>query len=371
MTNRLNLFFSSYKLIVFLLLVIVCVYLPANSLVSSEETEKYKIKTVVIDPGHGGIDPGALGKKSLEKDIVLSVAKKLGKYIEEYFDDVQVIFTRKSDKFIELHKRADIANKNKADLFISLHANSNRNRNAYGTETYAMGLHTDEQNLEVAKLENSVITFESDYTTKYEGYDPNSAESFIIFSLMQNTYLEQSLEFASFVQDQFRERAKRADRGVKQAGFLVLWKTTMPSVLVEIGYISNPNEEKFLNSDQGQDYVASAIFRAFRDYKASIESKSDFSKIITSNEEEIKFKVQISSSRKQIPLDSDFFKNMENVEEIKVNKMFKYVVGDETNYKDITEYREKIKMNFPDAFIIALKNGKIITLKEALKEINY
>ena len=371
MTKYINVIFLKLKRFILCFLVFVSIFLSVTNFAFGDETPKYKLKTVVIDAGHGGRDPGALGKKSYEKDIVLAIGLKLGKYIEKSFDDVQVIYTRNTNKFVELHKRADIANKNKADLFISLHANFNKSRYAYGTETYVMGLHTDAQNLEVAKLENSVITFESDYTTRYEGYDPNSAESFIIFSLMQNTFLEQSLEFASFIQGQFRERVNRADRGVKQAGFLVLWKTTMPSVLVEMGFISNLNEEKFLTSRQGQDYMASAIFRAFRNYKASIESKSDFSKAITSSEEDISFKVQISSSRKQILVNSDYFKGLKNVEEIKVNKTYKYVVGNEIKYKDILEYREKIKEYFPDAFIIAVKNDKIIPLKEAFDEINH
>ncbi len=328
-----------------------------------------KVWKVVIDPGHGGKDPGALGRISREKDIVLGVGLKLGKYITENFDDVEVIYTRTTDQFIELHRRADIANKAKADLFISLHANSWRNKNILGSETYVMGLHTDEKNLEVAMKENAVITFEEDYTTKYEGYDPDAPESFIIFSLMQNTYLEQSLNFASYVQDQFRDRAKRIDRGVKQAGFLVLWNTTMPSVLVEMGFISNTNEEKYLLSDTGQDYIASAIFRAFRNYKTAVENKSDFSKSPVAISS-IHFMVQIMASRKPIPLNSDHFTGFEEVKEFKTDNMYKYAVGNESSYDEIMKYIQKVKLRYSDSFIIAVENGKIIPLNEALKKIN-
>ena len=211
--------------------------------------ENSKLKTLVIDPGHGGMDPGALGSKSKEKDVVLAVGLKLGKLINENQSDVKVIFTRKDDTFIPLHERADIANRNNADLFISIHANANKNHAVFGAETYAMGVHTNEKNMDVAKKENSAITFEKDYSSHYEGYDPNSAESFIIFTLMQGAFMEQSLEFANIIQTSFDKNAKRANRGVRQAGFLVLWKTTMPAVLVETGFISNTEEEKFLISD--------------------------------------------------------------------------------------------------------------------------
>jgi N-acetylmuramoyl-L-alanine amidase len=333
----------------------------------SEDTER--VWKVVIDPGHGGKDPGALGKISREKDVVLGVGLKLGNYISENFSDVEVIYTRTTDEFVELHRRAEIANKAKADLFISLHANFWKNRNILGSETYVMGLHTDEKNLEVAMKENAVITFEEDYTTKYEGYDPDSPESFIIFSLVQNTYLEQSLDFASFVQNQFRERAKRIDRGVKQAGFLVLWNTTMPSVLVEIGFISNASEETYLLSESGQDYLASAIFRAFRDYKIAVENKSDFSRS-TIDTSTVQFMVQVMASKKPIPLDSDHFKGFEEVKEFKSNDMYKYAVGSEFSYDEIMKYIQRVKNRYSDSFIIAVENGKIIPLNEALKKIN-
>jgi N-acetylmuramoyl-L-alanine amidase len=240
----------------------------------SNSPEAYRLRKVVIDAGHGGKDPGAIGKLGFEKDIVLSVALKLGKYIEQSYPDVEVLYTRKEDVFVGVAERSKFANEKGADLFISIHCNANPNKSPYGAETYVMGLHKSNENLDVAMRENAVITYEEDYSTKYEGYDPNSAESFIIFSLMQHSFLEHSLNFASSIQTEFKEKALRKDRGVKQAGFLVLWRTTMPSVLVELGFISHPKEEEFLLSDQGQDYLASALYRAFKDHKTNIESRS-------------------------------------------------------------------------------------------------
>jgi N-acetylmuramoyl-L-alanine amidase len=331
--------------------------------------ESYRIRRIVIDPGHGGKDPGTMGAVAKEKDIVLGIALKLGHYIEEYLDDVEVLYTRKNDTFIELYKRGEYANKVKADLFISIHANWYKSSSIYGAETYVMGLHTDARNLEVAQKENSVIAFEEDYTINYEGFDPNSAESYIIFSLMQDTFLDQSLELASLIQDQFKNRARRNDRGVRQAGFVVLWNTTMPSVLVETGYVSNPTEERYLNSEAGQEYIASAIFRAFRDYKEQIENKS----IIATPPpapSPIFFKVQIASSRKPIPADSKMFENIDGVEEWLVNDWYKYTVGHSSNYSEMLAYQNTMRERFKGAFLVAVKDGKIIPMSEALKEIN-
>ncbi len=330
--------------------------------------ESYKIRKIVIDAGHGGRDPGTSGKKVKEKDVALAIALKLGKYIEENLEDVEVIYTRKTDVLIDLYKRGDIANKAHADLFISIHANSFPNPRISGTETYVMGLHTNDENFEVAKTENAVITFEEDYTTKYEGFDPNSTESYIIFSLLQNSSLEQSLDFAGLVQNQFKNRVNRIDRGVRQAGFIVLWKTTMPSVLIETGYLSNTREEVFLASETGQDYIASAIFRAFRDYKINIESKSNFSHMIT--EPSILFKVQISSSRKQLDLNSNLFKNYTQVQEFQVGKLYKYAVGSTDSYEEIVRLQSEVRKDIKGAFVIAIKDNEIIPLSEALNEIN-
>jgi N-acetylmuramoyl-L-alanine amidase len=342
----------------------------------SQISERYSIKTIVIDAGHGGIDPGTSGRKVKEKDIALAIALKLGTYIEENIPSVKVIYTRTKDVFIPLDERANIANKNKADLFISIHVDGWHDTKVYGTSTFVMGLHKTEQNLELAKKENSVILLEEDYTNKYEGFDPTSSESYIIFSFLQNTFLEQSLNYASFVEHEFETRALRKSRGVKQAGFLVLWKTTMPSVLIETGFLTNPREERYLSSNDGQEYIASAIYRALKNYKKTIEEKSAFvakvdsSQLITKSDS-ILFKVQIASSGNSISKESDFFKGYEDIEEFKINNTFKYTIGSATDFEKIVAYKKIIEEKFPDAFIIAVdKSGKIIPLNEALKLIN-
>lgn len=236
--------------------------------------EKTRITKVVIDAGHGGKDPGTIGKKSQEKNIALQIALKLTDEIRSQCKDVTVICTRTTDEFIELHERAEIANRSKADLFISIHCNANPKHDFHGAETYVMGLHRTEANLEIAKKENAAILMEPDYSANYNGFDPNSDESYITFTLFQNAFLEQSTWFASIVQDEMKDRVGMFDRGVRQAGFLVLYKTTMPSVLIETGFLSNPEEEKFLNSQKGQLYISSAICRAFRQFKAKMEGNS-------------------------------------------------------------------------------------------------
>lgn len=238
-----------------------------------------KINTVVIDAGHGGKDTGTTGAAAREKDIALKIALELGKTIKKYLKDVKVIYTRTSDKFVELEQRAQIANKNGADLFISIHCNSlpkntsdKMRQGVYGTETYIMGTHTSDANFDVAKRENAVILMEEGNQEVYEGFDPNSPESYILFSLYQSAYLENSLRLAEKIEQQFKERVKRRSRGVRQAGFWVLYRTSMPSVLVETGYLSNSKEERYLNDAYGQSLIASGLFRAFRDYKDEIES---------------------------------------------------------------------------------------------------
>jgi N-acetylmuramoyl-L-alanine amidase len=352
--------------------------------------DNYKIHTVIIDPGHGGKDSGALGKNSKEKDIVLAIGLKLGKFIEDNLPDVKVIYTRKTDDFIPLYRRAEIANENKADLFISIHANSSPNSEPTGTSSHVLGLHRANENFEVAKRENSVIFFEDDYNSRYENFDPNSPESYIAFSLMQFVYLDQSINFADMVQAQFRERVKRKDRGVVQQGLLVLAQTSMPGVLIETGFISNPTEEQFLSSEEGQDYIASAIFRAFRDYKSDIESKNGInivqgnspgndsilqnSKMQDKTSDTLKrpsiyFKVQIASSSIQALSGSVIFKEYSDVEEFAINSTYKYAVGMKLKYDDIVEYSKLVKSKYPDAFIIAVKEGKIISVQQALQEL--
>jgi len=235
----------------------------------------HRITTVVIDAGHGGHDAGARNGTTLEKDINLAIALKTGSFIESNCKDVKVIYTRTTDVFVELYKRAKIANDAKADLFISIHCNSNPSAKSYGTETYVMGLYKSNANLQVAKAENSSILLENDYSTKYDGFDPNSSEANIIFTLFQNAYLEQSLNMASKIQVQLSEKTKLYNRGVKQAGFLVLYKTAMPGLLVESGFISNDNDRQFLKSSDGQSSIARAIYTAFVKYKSECEKNID------------------------------------------------------------------------------------------------
>lgn len=237
-------------------------------------THKYSVSKIVIDAGHGGRDPGALGKYSQEKHITLQIALELGKLVKQHMKGVEVIYTRKKDVFMTLHDRAQVANKNNADIFISIHCNaSSKDKTAHGTETYTMGLHTSTHNLEVAKRENSVVLMEKNYQADYQGFDPKLPESHILFSLYQNAYNNQSLQLAQSIQYQFKNRVKRKSRGVKQAGFLVLWKTTAPSVLIEVGFMTHAQEEKYLNSKLGRSYLAAGIFRALRDYKRVLEAK--------------------------------------------------------------------------------------------------
>ena len=248
------------------LIVSLCAFTPL------EKRPQYKLRLVVIDAGHGGKDPGTLGKNVQEKEVALKVALELGKTIKKNFPEVKVLYTRMTDKFVELQERAAIANRNHADLFISIHCNSNNSKAIAGTETYTMGLHTSEGNLDVAKRENSAILLEENHEKKYGGYDPDSPMGHILFANYQSAYMENSLRFASHVENQFEKRASRHSRGVRQAGFIVLWKTAMPSALIEIGFLSNPTEEKFLRSADGQSTIAQSIYRGFKMYKEDVET---------------------------------------------------------------------------------------------------
>jgi len=235
---------------------------------------KFYVKTIVIDAGHGGKDPGANYGGVNEKDINLRIALELGRMIQENMSDVKVVYTRSTDVFIELFQRPEIAHASNANVFISIHCNANENSAAKGTETYVMGNHKTAANLKVAMAENSVIKMEDNYLEKYESFDPNSPEAYIIFTLFQDANQDQSLNLAAKVEKEFSESASRTSKGVKQAGFLVLWKNSMPSVLVETGFISNAEERNYLNSKTGQVQTASAIFRAFREYKTEFEEGS-------------------------------------------------------------------------------------------------
>jgi N-acetylmuramoyl-L-alanine amidase len=384
---------------------------------------------VVIDPGHGGKDPGCIGTtKTKEKDVVLSIALKTGEYIKKYLPDVKVLYTRDDDTFVGLKERAEYANDNNASIFISIHANATTDNKPKGAETWIMGQAKDEANLRLAMKENAVITYEDNYQAKYEGYDPNSAESFIIFSTMQNTYIKQSTEFATRIQDQFRDRVGLVDRSVKQGNLLVLWMTTMPSVLVEVGFLSNPDEEKSLNTSKGQEYIASAIYRAFKKYKQTIDYRSGVKAALTDKGDddirdqattvnnaataattssksatpskdasakfstpvsgtsdstsdnsakagtpadttgEIWFAVQIASAPKNSPKNINTLKNAGTVTRIDAGDRYKYISGKYNNYDDATQNRRKISDLYPDAFVVAFKGQKMIPLMEALKK---
>jgi len=337
---------------------------------------------IVIDAGHGGKDPGALGANSSEKNITLAIALKTGNYIKQNIKNVTVIYTRENDTFVEVRERANIANRNKADLFISIHANWAKSKTIQGTETFIMGLAKDQQNLEVAMKENEVILLENDYSTKYDRFDPKSPESYIMFSLMQNIFQEQSTALASKIQSQYKNNINRSDRGVKQAGFWVLFMTTMPSVLTETGFITHPSEEKYLNSIQGQDYIASSIYRACRDYLNELDSKSSFSWSDKNNseptnmspdsglshKEDIVYMVQIATSSSKNEINPENFKGLTGVVEIQTQDRFKYASGSFTDYDNAVNYRKKIETIYPDAFVIAVKDNKILPLQEALEQ---
>jgi N-acetylmuramoyl-L-alanine amidase len=340
-----------------------------------------KTWVIVIDAGHGGKDPGALGSVSKEKNINLAIALKTGAYLEQNMENVKVLYTRKSDVFVGLKERAEFANKNKADLFISIHANWISNINIKGTETWIMGPAKDEENLEVAIKENGVIRWEDNFSTKYEGFDPDSPESYIMFTVMQNTFKEQSTSLASNIQNQFKNRAGRTDLGVKQAGFWVLYMTSMPSVLIETGFITNPDEEKYLISKEGQDYIASVIFRASRDYINDVDKKSLISTSVeteplitvdsaitkdTSSYDDLTFMIQITSSAERKEVKPENFKGIKEVTEIPADDRFRYATGSFVNYTDAVEYRKKIMTIYPDAFVIAVKDNKVLPLQDAI-----
>lgn len=377
-----------------ILTIFVILIIQTQFLISQNSGENFfgGIKTVVIDAGHGGKDVGCLGSVGKEKDVALAISLKLGSYLEQNFPHLKVVYTRKTDVFIELFERAKIANRNKADLFICIHANAGGSA-AFGTETYVMGNAKSETNLKAAQRENASILLEENYETKYDNFDPNSAESYIALTLMQSAFQEQSIEFADKVQRQFRERVGRKDRGVKQAPFLVLHQTTMPSVLIETGFLTNASEEKFLTSDVGQDYLASAIYRAFKEYNADIEqrakilyesevkaqtrnserevSKKDDQKkaqITTVSNDDVTFMVQLATSSKLLETKPENFKRLEGVSYYEAGGLYRYTYGAESSWENAsTLQKEVVEKGYHDAFIIAFHKGKRISVNNALE----
>ena len=371
--------------------------------------------TLVIDPGHGGHDAGAIGTFSKEKNINLNVALAFGRLVENNCSNVKVIYTRKNDVFIPLHQRADIANRNKADLFISIHTNAlPKGAKATGLETYTLGMHRASDNFDVAKRENSVILIEKDYKQHYEGFDPSSSESYIMFEFLQDKNMAQSVELAKMVQKRTCAAAARPNKGVKQAGFLVLRETSMPSCLIELGFISTPSEEQFLNSDEGIANMGRGIYQAFCDYlskydksftvpfkpelsrqeldekpQPAVEETREERKEETkeerktapaekpANQEEKQkvnqdeapvFKVQILTSNVKLKSGSRQLKGQEDADFYKDGNIYKYTVGASTNYNEIYRLRKQLLSKFPEAFIIAFKNGQRMDVQQAIRE---
>jgi len=363
----------------------------------TKTTPLKKISRVVIDPGHGGHDPGAVGKKSKEKDIVLDVSLLTGNMIKTFCPDVEVFYTRDTDVFVELFRRAKIANDKNADLFISIHCNAARRTEARGTEVFVMGLDKSDQNLEIAKKENASILLEEDYEAKYEGIDPNSTEAYIGFSLFQHAFLEQSLRFAAKTMSSFNSHVALTDRGVKQAPFLVLWRTTMPSVLIEIGFISNPVEEEFMMKEENKKKIAYAIYKAFVQYKSDVEGVkhqiADFQKATglkpdtrdhsasdivkpdsnttrahTAKMENdgIVFSVQMFVDRSLLSENSSRFKGVKDIAYYYENGYYKYVTGKELSFQAAAELQKIVReAGFADAFVVAFQNGERIDTKTA------
>ncbi len=364
------------------------------------------VKVVVIDAGHGGHDPGNLGTrryKTTEKDIALAVALKVGGYIEENFEDVKVIYTRKTDVFVDLKERAQIANRAGADLFISIHCDAFTNNTVSGATSIVMGRNHDDDNLRVAMRENSVIYLEENFEEKYEGFNPNDPASYIIFTLYQNTFMNQSVSFAQKVQNQFRDRVQRKDRGVKQQPLMVTKMATMPSALIELGFLTNPAEEDYLNSEKGQTFMASAIYRAFKEYKEERESfnlstkphpqKQELKPIEKVDEpataeaekpkthevarekpaetieaNKVYYTVQIITSGLKKELKPENFMGVEGVTYYEDNGLYKYVVGQSPTIEGAEALRQKMKnAGFKDAFVVALANGKRVSIEEARK----
>ena len=341
--------------------------------------------TLVIDAGHGGHDAGALGTFSKEKNINLNVALAFGRLVENNCPGVNVIYTRKTDVFIPLHQRADIANRNKADLFISIHTNAlPKGAKAMGLETYTLGMHRASDNFDVAKRENSVILIEKDYKQHYEGFDPSSSESYIMFEFLQDKNMAQSVELAKMVQKRTCAAAARPNKGVKQAGFLVLRETSMPSCLIELGFISTPSEEQFLNSDEGIANMGSGIYQAFCDYLAKYDKsftvpfKPEFAEMKEEKKEqpqpeEVKdeapmFKVQILTSNVKLKSGSRQLKGRDDADFYKDGNIYKYTVGASTNYNEIYRLRKQLLDQFPEAFIIAFKGGQRMNVQKAIEE---
>lgn len=356
-----------------------------------------KVKTVVLDAGHGGKDPGTVHGKYYEKDVTLNVALSLGKMINENYPDVKVIYTRSTDVYVTLNDRGKIANNAAADLFISIHVDAidGTSATATGATTYVMGLDKQNSNLDVAMRENDVIVMEEDYTTTYEGYIPGSSESFIIFSLMQYAYQEQSMDFAEIVQNHYTRSTPMRDRGARQAPYLVLWNTSMPSVLTELGYMSHSEDRAFLVSQKGQQTMATALFNAFSEYKSKVEGRASTifltdggnttgtaattttaSKPATtttanakSADSGVQYYVQISTLTEKVATNSSRFGSWRSQVSVREfgPRTFKYYVGPVATYSEAVTLQANARKDFKDAFAVAFEGDKQLNLSEARK----
>ena len=335
-----------------------------------------KTFVVVLDAGHGGHDSGNRGNGYYEKNIALNIALSIGKILEKH-DDIKVIYTRKSDKFVKLVDRARIANKADADLFISIHCDAFSSSKAFGAGTFVLGLHANQRNFEIAKRENSVIFYEEDYEKNYDGFDPNNPESVISLTLMQETYSNQSIEAAASIQKSFVSNLGRKDRTVKQAGFVVLKYTYMPSVLVETGFLTNKREGAYLNSKKGQNEMSEAIAQAIVSYKSLLQSDLQedivFEESSTNKEEnsigsEFRFRVQISASRTMLEPKSFNFKGLSPIKRIKSGSLYKYFLGNAKSYEDAKELQQRaIEKGYSGSFVVAFEGEEIVPLNKALK----
>jgi len=347
------------------------IFLLTHYTFAQKATEKF---VVVLDAGHGGKDPGRPTKFDSEKSIALKIVLKVGEELEKN-KDIKVIYTRKTDVFVELRERAKIANKADADLFVSIHCNAHHTQ-AYGTETYVLSLYNTGRNIEIAKAENEVIFLEDDHEKHYEGFNPNSPESLIGLTLMQEDYVDQSIALARFVEDNFQNKLNRKSRGVKQISLWVMHNTYMPSVLIETGFLTNKIEGAYLSSNKGQTEMANSIKDAILKYKESLNvsfDDSDLSERFGSNAStsiysNITFKVQIAASSRKLKTKPYNFKGLQEISRDKIGKTYKYFYGATSDYSKIKDQKNKAyKKGFTTCFIVAFKNGKSITLNEALK----
>lgn len=355
----------------FFLLAIFLLLMPSCPVFAQEGG--VRLKTVVIDAGHGGHDPGAISKQSKmsEKQINLDLALRLGERIRKEYPDVKVVYTRKTDRFVELAERGNIANRNHADLFISIHVNSARATAASGTETFVMGTDKSESNMAVCQRENSVILLEQDYTTTYEGFDPDNPESYIIFNLMQNAHFEQSIAFASLVQQNFISQGPiKKSRGVRQAPLMVLWRTTMPSVLIEVGFLSNSSDRTILNQAEKRQKIADDIFNAFVSFKTTYDADGSFTfdpdVLNNADDEPVNppappaaivgphFEIQILATSKKLKNGSPELKGVQEYRVRFINGFYKYSVGNYPSKEEAERRLPGIRKKFPGAFVVKI-----------------